>query len=53
MENPTSYGSSKLHPISGIVHVDEFYIVGEEEGKQGRSKDYRKLVIVALEIISG
>ena len=43
--------SSKLNPISGIVHVDEFYIGGEEEGKQGRSKGDKKLVIVALEIV--
>lgn len=43
--------SSKLNPISGIVHVDEFYIGGEEEGKQGRSKGNKKLVIVALEIV--
>ena len=43
--------SSKLHLISGIVHVDEFYIGGEEEGKQGRSKGDKKLVIVALEIV--
>ena len=45
--------SSKLHPISGIVHVDEFYIGREEEGKQGRSKGEKKLVIVALEIVPG
>ena len=45
--------SSRLHPISGIVHVDEFYIGGEEEGKQGRSKGDKKLVIVALEIVPG
>ena len=45
--------SSKLHLISGIVHVDEFYIGGEEEGKQGRSKGDKKLVIVALEIVPG
>lgn len=45
--------SSKLHPVSGIVHVDEFYIGGEEEGKQGRSKGDKKLVIVALEIVPG
>ncbi len=45
--------SSKQHPISGIVHVDEFYIGGEEEGKQGRSKGDKKLVIVALEIVKG
>lgn len=45
--------SSKLHPINGIVHVDEFYIGGPEEGKQGRSKGDKKLVIVALEIVKG
>ena len=44
--------SSKLHPITGIVHVDEFYIGGEEEGKRGRSKGDKKLVI-ALEIVPG
>jgi len=43
--------SSKLHPISGIVHVDEFYVGGEEEGRRGRSKGDKKLVIVALEIV--
>lgn len=45
--------SSKLHPISGIVHVDEFYIGGEEEGKRGRSNGDKKLVVVALEIVEG
>jgi len=43
--------SSKQHPISGIVHVDEFYIGGEEEGNRGRSKGDKKLVVVALEIV--
>ena len=45
--------SSKLHPINGIVHVDEFYIGGEEEGKRGRSKGEKKLVVVALELVEG
>jgi hypothetical protein len=45
--------SSKQHPISGFVHVDEFYIGGEEERKQGRSKGDKKLVVVALEIVDG
>ena len=45
--------SSKLHLINGIVHVDEFYIGGEEEGKRGRSKGDKKLVVVALEIVEG
>lgn len=43
--------SSKQHLINGLVHVDEFYIGGEEEGKRGRSKGEKKLVIVALEIV--
>lgn len=45
--------SSKMHPISGLVHVDEFYISGEEEGKKGRSKGDKKLVVIALEIVDG
>lgn len=45
--------SSKQHPINGIVHVDEFYVGGEEEGKRGRSKGDKKLVVVALEIVEG
>lgn len=43
--------SSKQHLINGLVHVDEFYIGGEEEGKRGRYKGEKKLVIVALEIV--
>ena len=45
--------SSKQHPISGLVHVDEFYIGGEEEDKRGRSKGDKKLVVIALEIVEG
>jgi len=45
--------SSKMHPISGLVHVDEFYLGGEEEGKKGRSRGDKKLVVVALEIVEG
>ncbi len=44
---------SKLHLIKGIVHVDKFYIGGPEEGKRGRSKGNKKLVVVALEIVKG
>ena len=43
--------SSCNYPLNGTVHVDEFYIGGEEEGKRGRSKGKKKLVIVALEIV--
>jgi len=44
--------SSGQYPLSGTVHVDEFYIGGEEEGgKRGRGKGKKRLVIVALEIV--
>jgi len=44
--------SSKRFPLAGTVHVDEFLIGEYEEGKQGRSSDSKKrLVIVALEIM--
>jgi hypothetical protein len=41
--------SSKQHPLSGEVHVDEFFIGGQEEQKRGRSKGDKRLVVVALE----
>ena len=41
--------SSKQHPLSGEIHVDEFYVGGPEEQKRGRSKGNKLLVIVALE----
>lgn len=41
------------YPLNGTIHVDEFYIGGEEEGKRGRSKGKKKLVVVALEIVEG
>lgn len=46
--------SSGKHPLSGTVHVDEFYIGGEEENVRGRcSNTQKKLVIIALEILDG
>jgi len=30
--------SSLQYPLTGLIHVDEFFIGGEEEGKRGRSK---------------
>ena len=45
--------STCSYPLSGKVQVDEFYIGGEEEGKRGRSKGDKKLVIVALEVVNG
>jgi ISXO2-like transposase domain/Transposase zinc-ribbon domain len=41
--------SSKQHPLTGEVHIDEFFIGGPEEQKRGRSKGNKRLVIVALE----
>lgn len=41
--------SSKQYPLTGEVHVDEFFIGGTEEQKRGRSKGKKRLVIVALE----
>ena len=46
--------SSGNYPLKGVVHIDEFYIGGEEEGgKRGRGKGDKRLVIVALEIVKG
>ena len=43
---------STRYPLSGTVHVDDFYIGEYEEGKSGRSLDSKKrLVVVALEIL--
>lgn len=45
--------SSGKYPLTGTVHVDEFYIGGEEEGISGRSSESaKKLVVVALEIVT-
>lgn len=43
--------SSYKYPLTGTVDVDEFFVGGEEEGKPGRSKGKKILVIVALEIV--
>jgi hypothetical protein len=46
--------STGRYPLNGEVHVDEFYVGGEEEGgKRGRGKGKKRLVIVALEIVKG
>lgn len=36
--------------LQGLVHVDEFFVGGPEEEKQGRSKGDKKLIVLALEI---
>lgn len=41
--------SSKQHPLTGEVHIDEFFIGGPEDQKRGRSKGEKRLVIVGLE----
>jgi hypothetical protein len=41
--------SSKQNPLTGEIHVDEFFMGGPEEQKRGRSKGNKRLVVVALE----
>ena len=43
--------SSLKSPLTGLVHADEFAIGGPEEGKRGRSKGAKKLIVLALEIV--
>lgn len=43
--------SSLKSPLTGMVHVDEFVIGGPEEGKKGRSKGMKKLIVLAIEIL--
>ena len=44
--------SSGNYPLTGTVHVDEFYVGGEEEEVFGRSSNSKKkLAVVALEVL--
>ena len=43
--------SSGSHPLTGKVHVDEFFVGGAEEGVFGRGSKNKRLVVVALEIV--
>lgn len=43
--------SSFQNPLTGTVHVDEFFVGGPEEAKRGRSKGDKKLVVVAIEVV--
>lgn len=43
--------SSLTSQLTGIVHADEFVIGGPEEGKKGRSKGSKKLIVLAIEIL--
>ncbi|MGE6354233.1 IS1595 family transposase [Flavobacterium sp. NPDC079362] len=43
--------SSQKYPLSNIVHVDEFVVGGQEDGKQGRSYDTKKTkAVIAVEL---
>ncbi len=44
--------SSLNYPLNGTIHVDEFMIGGTEEGKKGRSKGDKKLIVFAVEILN-
>jgi hypothetical protein len=41
--------SSGKFPLEGNVDVDEFFVGGQEEGKRGRGKENKKLVVFAIE----
>ncbi len=43
--------SSLRSPLTEVVHADEFVIGGPEEGKKGRSKGDKKLIVLAIEIL--
>ena len=43
--------SSGNYPLTGKVHVDEFFVGGAEEGVFGRGGKNKRLVVVALEIV--
>ena len=43
--------SSLQYPLTGVVHVDEFWVGEVEEQKRGRSKGKKKLIGLALEIV--
>ena len=43
--------SSLQYPLTGVVHVDEFWVGEAEEKKRGRSSGKKKLIALALEIL--
>ena len=45
--------SSRNHPMDGVVHVDEFVLVGVEKGKIGRSYDAKKKKAVTAVQLTG
>lgn len=44
--------SSGNYPLTGKVHVDEFFVGGAEEGVFGKGSKNKRLVVVALEIVN-
>lgn len=42
--------SSRNHPLTGHVEVDEFAVGGHDANSQGRSKGDKKLISIALEV---
>jgi len=42
--------SSLQHPLTGTIHVGEFVIGGEGQGKKGRGKGLKKLIVLAVEV---
>jgi len=43
--------SSLQYPLTGVVHVDEFWVGEAEEQKRGRSSGKKKLIALVLEIV--
>ena len=43
--------SSLQNPLTGEVHIDEFWIGGPEEEKRGRSLGNKKMIVIALEVM--
>jgi hypothetical protein len=41
--------SSGNYPLTGNIDIDEFFVGGQEEGKKGRGKGKKKLVVLAIE----
>ena len=41
--------SSGNYPLTGNVNVDDFFVGGQEDGKKGRGKERKKLVVIAIE----
>lgn len=44
--------SSLKYPLTGEVHVDEFFIGGPEKNQRGRGAEKKRLVVVAIEKVA-